>query len=481
MQCKISKKIVILCALSLTVASCTSSKFDKNGMLRAGYSNGDKVDEGGAIPLPNSPDDAVPLPLKKKILARFYQRGSMKKMTLSYVAEKILATNPDIEIFNAREEQTKYGIDIKKAAYWPTIDVKVSGGIENIYKVDEAITGTKRTEGSITIKGTVFDFGKRGKDVAQAEAAHEAAKLRAKDTANKIVYDLTNAYLNVLENRDLAKVTNKDILQIHKFKNLVKANLDEGNASIADLKKVEARLENARTAFVDFKTKYETSREDFRKIADFYPVNLQSPPKILSYKRSKFSTNDSLLLDNKLELRAVRKDIEGLTKKLSSIKASRLPTFNLAGIADYKKNVGGVNDPVKDYRVDFSMKYRVFDGGAKAAEQKKVEALIREGKALLRKKSKNLEQDMRNADSDQKASSKKNALLAKRLKAAQRVVGLNTEQFREGVLTVFELLDAQAQLLSAQQDLIVNKYKKYRVRFRQLRLADQLLLSLVAK
>lgn len=425
-------------------------------------------------------DDIVADPKAvEKINKRLFQTGSMKRMTLSFVAQKILSTNPDIEIFNAREAQAKYGVDISKSKYWPTVDVKFNGGPENVYKVTGDTLGTLRREASIALNATIFDFGKRSKDVAQSEAAYEAAILRSKNKVDVILLDLTRTYLDVLETRELARITNQNIVQIHKFKNLVKINQEEGNASVADLKKVEARLENARAIYVDLKANYETSRENFKKITDFYPNNLQHPPKLSAYEKANFGGDKYQLSDHKNELNAVRKDIESLTEKLGSIQASRFPVLKLGALADYKENIAGLNDPVTDVRLDFSVKFRLFDGGLKYAEQKRVEAQIREGKALLRKKSKDFEQDMRNSDSDQRASAKKNALLAKRLKAANKVVELNTEQFKEGVLTIFELLDAQAQLLSAHQDLITNKYQKYRVRYKQLQLADRLLTSLV--
>lgn len=469
MRSKHFKKYFLILLLALITTSCATNKVEVTELAPLTKS-GKNIAEKEIILDPKAID---------KMNKNLYQAGSMKRMTLSFVATKILTTNPDIEVFNAREEQAKYGIDISKSKYWPTIDIKLNGGPESVYKDTGDTLGSPRKEASLSLNATIFDFGKRIKDVEQSEAVYEAAKLRAKDKADVILLDLTNAYLDVLETRAMARVTNKNIVQIHKFRNLVKVNLEEGNASVADLKKVEARLENARASYVDLKANYESARESFKKITDFYPENLQAPPKLSAYEKANFAKDDEDLFETKYELSAVRKDIEALTKKLGSIEASRLPVFKFGAMADYKENVGGLNDPVTDLRVDLSFKYRIFDGGLKEAEQKRVEAQIREGRALLRKKQKNFEQDMRNADSDQRASAKKNALLAKRLKAANKVVELNTEQFKEGVLTIFELLDAQAQLLSANQDLISNKYQKYRVRYKQLQLADRLLSSLV--
>lgn len=420
--------------------------------------------------------DFEPLDEVKKNL---FQAGNMQRMTLSFVATKILSTNPDIEIFSAREAQARFSVEMSRSKYWPTIDAKVSGGPENIYKPTGNTLGSQRNEASLALKTTLFDFGKRDKDVAQSEAAYEAAQLRSKDKIDAILLTLANAYLDVLQSRDLARVTSKNIVQIHKFRNLVQSNLDEGNASVADLKKVEARLENARASYVDLKADYETSRENFKKITDFYPVNLQAPPQLSVYEKANFASDEFDLTENKNLLNAVRKDIESLKQKLEALEASDKPVLKFGALADYKKNVGGLNDPVIDLRLDLSIKYRLFDGGFKQAEQKKIEAEIREGRALLRKKTKVFEQDVRNADNDQKASSKKNALLATRFKAAATVVELNIEQFKEGVLTVFELLDAQAQLLSAKHDLIGNQYQKYRLRYKKLQLADRLVSALV--
>lgn len=463
------KNYFLLIFLALMVTSCATNKVEVTTL--------EPLTQTGK----NSVQDDVVLDPQAidKMNKNLYQAGDMKRMTLSFVATQILTTNPDIEIYNAREEQAKYGVDISMAKFWPTIDVKLNGGPESVYKEAGDTIGIIRKEASVAVNTTIFDFGKRGKDVEQSEASYEAAKLRAKDKADVILLDLTNSYLDVLETRDMARITNKNIVQIHKFRNLVKINQEEGNASVADLKKVEARLENARASYVDLKANYETAREGFKKITDFYPKNLQAPPRLSAYEKANFAVDDQDLFETKYELSAIRKDIEALDSKLGSIQASRLPIFKLGALADYKENISGENDPVTDLRVDLSFKYRLFDGGLKEAEQKRVEAQIREGRALLRKKQKNFEQDMRNADSDQKASAKKNALLAKRLKAANKVVELNTEQFKEGVLTIFELLDAQAQLLSANQDLISNKYQKYRVRYKQLQLADRLLTSLV--
>lgn len=459
-------------SMALVITSCAGQNLDNKTLkpLRQNAAELNDAERGILDP-----------ELVDKINPKLYQNGNMQRMTLSFVAEKILTTNPDIEIFSAREEQAKFGVDISQAKYWPQIDVRTSTGPENVYRVAGNTVGTVRKEVSFALRATLFDFGKRDKDVAQSQAAYEAAQLRAKDKIDVVLLELTNAYLDVLETRDLARITNKNIVQIHKFKNLVELNLQEGNASVADLKKVEARLENARAIFVDLKANYQTARESFKKITDFYPTNLRSPPQLSAYEKANFASDEYRLLDKKHKLNAVRKDIESLNRKLESIQVSRLPALKFGALADYKKDIGGLSDPETDLRLDFSIKLKLFDGGLKYAEQKRVEAQIREGRALLRKKAKNFEQDMRNADNDQKASAKKNALLAKRFAAAVKVVELNNEQFKEGVLTVFELLDAQGQLLSAEQDLIHNKYQKYRVRYKQLQLADRLLTSLVVK
>lgn len=469
MQLKQVNRHFLVILMAMMTASCASQNVEISG-LKPLTASGQEMQSQEVIADPKAID---------KINKKLYQAGSMENMTLSYVAQKILSTNPDIEIYSAREEQAKIGVDISRAKYWPTIDVKVNGGPENVYKITGDTLGTFRTEASLGLNATIWDFGKRDKDLAQSETAHEAAVLRSKNKVDLILLELTNAYLDVLETRALVHITNRNIQQIHKFKNLVNTNLEEGNASVADFKKVEARLENANSGFVDLKTNYETARENFKKITDFYPRNLKSPPRLSAYEQANFASDKYNMMDNKYELNAVRKDIESLTNKLDSLQASRFPTLKFGALAEYKRNIAGITDPVTDLRLDFSIKYRVFDGGLKYAETRRVEAQIREGRALLRKKSKNFEQDLRNADSDQKASAKKNALLAKRLAAAQKVVELNTEQFKEGVLTIFELLDAQAQLLSADQDYISNKFQKYRVRYKQLQLADKLLTSLV--
>lgn len=465
MHLKRYRQILLAFTTALMVSSCAMNGAEKTPLKS--LTNNDEIEN---VIDPKAVDN---------INKNLFQAGDMERMTLSFVATRILTTNPDIEIFNAREEQAKYGVDISKSKYWPTLDVKVSGGPENVYAITGSTTGTLRKEASIALKATVFDFGKREREVEQSQAAYEAAQLRAKDKADTILLSLTNAYLDVLETRDLVRITSRNIIEIEKFRNLVKVNQEEGNASIADLRKVEAKLENARASYVDLRADFEASRENFKKITDFYPYNLQALPKLSEYEQANFASEKFELSEKKYELNAVRKDIESLKRKLESIEASRLPVFKVAALADYKENIAGVNDPVTDLRVDFSVKYRIFDGGLKQAEQNRVQAQIREGRALLRKKQKNFEQDILNADNDQRATAKKNGLLAKRLEAANKVVELNTEQFKEGVLTVFELLDAQAQLLSANQDLINNRYQKYRVRYKQLQLADRLLTSLV--
>jgi outer membrane protein TolC len=142
--------------------------------------------------------------------------------------------------------------------------------------------------------------------------------------------------------------------------------------------------------------------------------------------------------------------LDSLDEQRGAARAGYLPRFDLELSASSRDNAGGEVGRNEESRAMINMRMPLFDGGAREAAIGRISARIRQAEFEVERAERDAEQAVRNDYSALSSAWEKVDAIEDEVAAAERLVELYDEQFRQGARSVFDLLDGQSTLYQAQ-------------------------------
>jgi len=379
-----------------------------------------------------------------------------------------LKQNPEIQIALAREDDAKYAIDEARAAYLPRLDVTMASGPE--YNLPNANNTTllRRSEGVINLHQNVWDFGVTINDIKRARAAHMSAKWGTRQQIEQISYDMSVAYLSVLEKQRLVALIEDEIETQNKMSNMITVQKDLGLTTAADVSRAQVRGDALRQQLLDAHSQLQQQREASRRLTGHLPGRAVSLPPVDPALPADAETAVDLMETHSPQLAQAMQDRRSIDRQLASQRGNFFPKIALDVQGNYKDEVLGRTGRNEDARVVLTMTYNIFNGGADLALKRRIQARLREADYQMLKIRRDVEQDLRIDYQSLAAANEKVATIQSQVAAAEKVVTLYREQFRSGTRSVFDLLDSQQALFQARQNELTNYTQKQASGFRVL-------------
>jgi adhesin transport system outer membrane protein len=399
------------------------------------------------------------------------------RMTISEMTEKVIRDNPDIGMSGAREREQLTSVALAKAARLPTVEGSASTGPQRIY--DPSTGSMIRKEASVELNQKIFDFGAISNDIRRAESTYESATSNRLSKAEEVAFDMMTSYLKVKQAEEMISVVEHNIAAHQKILDLVQLNADNGNASLADIKRITTRLETAKSTLVDLKTSRSDAADSFITVtgydvssvegADFRKLN--GDP--VGLTQAALDVHPSVL--------AIEKEVEALRYQLASLKAGKLPVIGMQAkvSASGNLNSNSPTDRSSSASLLATLKVPLFDGGVNDYQQEQILSRLDDAMLRLDKQRRDLREAARNAARAVEADGDKASALGLRVEAARKVAELSLEQFKDGGRTIFDLLDSQSEYFKAQTDLIEQDYARRKAQITGLQLRGKLVLTLL--
>ena len=405
-----------------------------------------------AKPAPSSPDDPP--------------ANAVESLRDAIVAS--LKGNPEIQIALAQQDDARYAIGEARAAYLPHLDVSFGYGREFARAGHSAATYENHLEASATLNQHVWDFGITINDIKRARANYRSAQWAVREKIENISYDITNAYLGVLQQQKLVALAQDEIETAKHILHLVEVQKDLGLTTAADVSRAQSRLENVQSTLLDRKSALQQARIAYRRLTSHLPARaVDLPPSDSTLPAGADEAVDMIDTHSPHMAQAVE-DRRSLAKQLDSQTGTFFPRIGLQVQGNHKYDVMGKTGLANDARAMVTVNYNIFNGGADRALRNRIGARIREADYELDRRRREVEQDIRTDFDALKAARDKIATINAEIGSAQKVVDLYKEQFREGKRTVFDLLDSETQLYAARANFITNASAMHAAEYRVL-------------
>lgn len=413
--------------------------------------------------------------------------GSGPRMTLGEVVSRAATLHPEVTLALARVEEARAGVDRARSGLGPQVDVTLAAGqsASGVYSPSfhdvDGRTGdaAMRVDGSVRLRQLLFDFNATRDQVLSTLAASDAARLRTIDVTEDIALRTAQAYLRILQQRQLLALIDRNIQEHLRLLEIVELNEADGNSTRADVNRISARLSEVRSARTDLAAELDGAEDSFERLARIPPGRLVAPEPVVSLLAPSADDAINRALSGNPSLLALAYNIRSLQHELDVVNGDGGARVDLELEANSQNYFSDSSRSENDVRGMVVFSYSLFDAGDSAGEQRQVESRIRQARARYTDGRDDVEADIRQAYRAIASARRKLDDLRSGLASSREVQLLYTEQFQAGERTIFELLDAQNALFSAERDLIVSQFSELEAAYSILRSTGRLTSALL--
>lgn len=367
-----------------------------------------------------------------------------------------LERSPDIKSAKLNLAIDKLQIEDAKSNYFP--EISVNGRYNFSDKVDFGFE-KENYDAQVTGRYTLWDHGQREINLKRAKIDRNATQSRYKQTKQRLVFNVIQAYYNLLKAQKLVEVDNQLLKQARENSEMVRAFRDAGEMIEADVAAAEVREANEELNLLSDQNSLEIARADLAVLMGLdpgRPVNILDDPDYERYiqtgwiEREEISLDEAIenALQNRPELKEFDATIKSLKWGLTLAQLQRWPRLT----AEYDYNVY-LDDYLRE-RENFKefrswdalavLTFPLFDGGVSKRQVEKAEIQLEQTREDMDELERNIALEVRQAYLNLKRSEKVLEISQKQVRNAQLSLEVTEGRFEQGMSILLELLEAQA-------------------------------------
>lgn len=368
---------------------------------------------------------------------------------------------PDLQAAVIDAKSSAERIVQAKSGMMPNISASVTGGYGSSLVGGSWSPGASSLSTSLEYGQNFFDGGATAAQVEAARAGAEVAELQIRTTEQTVLYQVVQAYLNVLGGRELLALRQENINFFQAQLQSAQDRLDVGEGTRIDVAQAQARLAQVQAAYQASVGTLQSAEATFQRLVGVRPQNLSRShnftgliPRSLDAALAEAETGHPGILLAKAGIRAAQAGVD-------VAQAGFGPTAGISGSvgSTWTGPAGGARDGLTA-QVGFRITVPIYSGG-------------RTGSALRQA---NLGQIKSEVDAMSAYDQIREAVIAAwagiqsadaQINAAQAGVSSSNTvldgviQERDlGTRTTLDVLNAQADLTSARESLITASSNK---------------------
>jgi outer membrane protein TolC len=314
---------------------------------------------------------------------------------------------------------------------------------------------------NITARQLLTDFGRTDKLVEMARSGQITAQDALEATRQQLGYQTIESFYGVILLRSSVGVAREEIAALEEALRISQRKFSAGSATKFDVLTTQVRLANARNHLTDTVASLEKQENGLRRLLGF---DLGSPLQVTgdfdadaAPIAESEAISDGLL--NRPEMKVARDDEQTARLRLDAASRGNRPTLaaNVTGgvengvVPNLYDNKGYVSAGV-------ALDIPIFTGKRVLGDRLEADALVRSAQARERELNDSITTDVADAYSDLNAAKARLSNADTLVEQAREALSLAQTRYTNGVITNFELLDAQSSSRSAELSRLQARY-----------------------
>jgi outer membrane protein TolC len=314
---------------------------------------------------------------------------------------------------------------------------------------------------TVTARQLLTDFGRTDKLVDMARSGQITAQDALEETRHQLGYQTIQSFYGVLLLRSSVDVAREEISALDEALRIAQRKFSAGSATKFDVLTTQVRLANARNHLTDTRASLEKEENGLRQLLGRElgtPLELTgdfdaAAPAVAE----SVAISDGLL--NRPEMKVARDDEHTAHLRQDAADRGNRPTLAA-------QVTGGVEDGIVPSLYDnrgfvvagLTLEVPIFTGKRITGERLEAGAGVRSSQARERELSDSITNDVANAYSDLNAAKSRLENADTLVNQAKEALDLAQTRYTNGVITNFELLDAQSASRAAELSRLQARY-----------------------
>lgn len=398
----------------------------------------------------------------------FLGGGSVQGETLQNEIKYALQTNPEIRAVAYNRLARDQEVVQAKGGYFPTLDASLSTGLDrrmHTFASDPTTTRPKAT--ILSLRQNVFQFGATQSEVRRQEARVQSEAYLLQGTSENVALQASRVYLNLLRNMELYDLARENLLNHERIADQMKLRSASGVDRKADFDQVMGRLALAQSNVVVTTANIADGKTDYQAVIGRLPGDLAKPDPMDSIIPGSMDEAEQLAVKNYPILKSARADLESRQAQYETAKRVVYPSLDVA--VDYKWQTD-VDYPQRQENLvaNAVLSFNVFNGFRNKARIAETLHLISEAKEILNNTQRQVVQSVRLSWESYVTQKERVAFLEEYVKSTGLTAEAFAAQWNIGRRTMFDLLDTQAEYITAKSSLVSARYDKMFAEYRVL-------------
>ena len=385
--------------------------------------------------------------------------------TLSDCVKKALENNPLILASGFRVEESRAMIVEARAGLYPSMSCFVSGGHtgpeSRLYET--RFTGRENWNTELSLSYTVFRGFKTLSSVNAAKADWQASEAQHEINRQALILNVTDAYYRLLQSERMVKVAEQSMERARMHLDFSNARFEAGLASRSDILKATVEHSDARLALIRSRNARLSMQGQLNiqmgravhlslKIIDDLETDAAVSDTVFSNRRDPYLNLLQIACQNRSELRKIEKEIQAQKEIIRSARGDFFPALTLDG--NYSHSGETVSDLHASSYIGLSLNLPLFTGFDRPSRMKQEKMAL----GGLGQQKEIIIQEISLEVWDAHLMVKEAAERIDNTRILHENARDNRNiaegEYREGVGSMLDVIDAQTELVDAEQLLI---------------------------
>lgn len=393
-----------------------------------------------------------------------------ERWTLQTCLEYALENNIQVRQSRVGELSGLEDTELAKAQLFPSLSASVTQGFVNYPSSDATENNSYSGNYNLNANWTLFDGGKRTKEIKKSKIQNEVDKLSTEETEDNIQIAIVQAYLQVMYAMESVKINENTVETAKAERDRAKELYKAGSISSVDLAQLESQYSTDKYQLVVAQTSLDNYKLQLKQLLELDimdEIKLDMPDIAeehiltpLPDKETIYKTSLSVMP----QIRSSELAIEMAELEKQQAKSSYWPTLSLsAGVGtghvsgtDY--NFG--NKIWKNFNesIGLTISIPIFANRENKTAYNKARLALTTSQLDLLNSQKELLQTVESIYLDAVSAQSQYLSATERLSYIQQSFQLTEEQFFLGMKNTLEMLTEKNNLLTAQQEVLQAKY-----------------------
>lgn len=393
-----------------------------------------------------------------------------ERWTLQTCLEYALENNIQVRQSRVGELSGLEDTELAKAQLFPSLSASVTQGFVNYPSSDATENNSYSGNYNLNANWTLFDGGKRTKEIKKSKIQNEVDKLSTEETEDDIQIAIVQAYLQVMYAMESVKINENTVETAKAERDRAKELYKAGSISSVDLAQLESQYSTDKYQLVVAQTSLDNYKLQLKQLLELDimdEIKLDMPDIAEEHILTPLPDKETIYMTSLSVMPQIRSSelaIEMAELEKQQAKSSYWPTLSLsAGVGtghvsgtDY--NLG--NKIWKNFNesIGLTISIPIFANRENKTAYNKARLALTTSQLDLLNSQKELLQTVESIYLDAVSAQSQYLSATERLSYIQQSFQLTEEQFFLGMKNTLEMLTEKNNLLTAQQEVLQAKY-----------------------